>query len=286
MTGHQLTIEDRQTEIEALHREIFGEKQEKPQAPPKDPGPHLELSDRELIDRAHRARNGAKFAKLWRGDWQGDYPSQSEATAALLNALVFYCGPDLARVDRLFRQSGLMRKKWDRPQTGSTWGNLEIHKAVARATEFYTLRQTASPKVVPAQEDPRPGPQTAAPTKPALNPITAKDLAAKTFAPPRWAIPDLFPEGLIILAGKPKAGKSWLALNVAVAVASGSVALGKIQVDRGGVLYLALEDSERRLQERLSKIITFDSFPEDLHFLTARDFPPLHKGGLEALAGC
>jgi hypothetical protein len=287
MTGHQLTIEDRQAELEALHTEIFGGKQEKPQAPPKDPGPLLELSDRELIDRAHRARNGAKFAKLWRGDWQGDYPSQSEATAALLNALVFYCGPDPARVDRLFRQSGLMRKKWDRPQTGSTWGNLEIHKAIARATEFYTPRQApaASPKEAPAQEAPKSPPQAdkAQDKKPVLNPITAKDLGAKTFAPPQWAVPDLFPEGLIILAGKPKAGKSWLVLNVAVAVASGGVALGKIQVDRGGVLYLALEDSERRLQERLSKIITFDSFPEDLLFLTARDFPPLHKGGLEAL---
>jgi hypothetical protein len=66
-------------------------------------------------------------------------------------------------------------------------------------------------------------------------------------------------------------------------VASGGVALGKIQVEAGEVLYLALEDSERRLQERLKKNIPLESFSENLHFLTARDFPPLHKGGLEAL---
>jgi hypothetical protein len=119
--------------------------------------------------------------------------------------------------------------------------------------------------------------------KPTLKTITARDLGAKTFNPPRWAIQDLLPEGLIILAGKPKTGKSWLALDVAVAVASGGVALGKIQADNGECLYLALEDSERRLKERLEKIIPFGELPENLHFLTARDFPPLHKGGLEAL---
>jgi len=279
LTGHHLegtptTIEDRQAELEALHREIFGEKQEKPQTPPKAPGSGLELSDQELIDRAHRARNGAKFAKLWRGDWQGDYPSQSEATAALLNALVFYCGPDVGRIDRLFRQSGLMREKWDRPQTGSTWGNLEIHKAIARATEFYTPRQTPATSPKAAQETP---------PKPTLKPISAKDLGAKTFSPPRWAVPNLLPEGLIILAGKPKAGKSWLALNVAVSVASGGMALGKIQVEAGEALYLALEDSERRLKERLEKIVCTGELPESLHLLTARDFPPLQKGGLVAL---
>jgi hypothetical protein len=283
MTGHclpelPLTIEDRQTELEALHGEIFG----RPQAPPKDSRPHLELSDRELIDKAHQARNGGKFAKLWRGEWQGDYPSQSEATAALLNALVFYCGDDPARVDRLFRQSGLMRPKWDRPQTGSTWGAIEIQKAVSRATEFYNPGQRPHPKTTSAQKAHSPVSQTD--KKPVLTPISAKDLAAKTFNPPRWAIPDLFPEGIIILAGKPKTGKSWLALNMAVAVAAGGIALGKIQVEAGGVLYLALEDSERRLQERQNKIIMFDSsFPENLYFLTAKDFPPLHKGGLDAL---
>jgi hypothetical protein len=120
-------------------------------------------------------------------------------------------------------------------------------------------------------------------SKTTFTPTTARDLAAKTFNPPRWAIPDLLPDGLTILAGKPKAGKSWLALNLAVAVATGGVALGKIQVEQGEALYLALEDSERRLKDRLERIIPFGELPDTLHFLTARDFPPLHKGGLDAL---
>ena len=146
LTGHHLkgtppTIEDRQAEIEVLHLEIFGAPQAR-QAPP-NPAILLALTDQELIILARQAANGNKFEALWRGDWSR-YPSQSEATAALLNMLVFYRGQDPAGVDRLFRQSGLMRDKWDRPQAGGTWGALEVDKAISRATEFYSPRQRSS----------------------------------------------------------------------------------------------------------------------------------------------
>jgi RecA-family ATPase len=113
--------------------------------------------------------------------------------------------------------------------------------------------------------------------------ITAQELAAIEFPPRRWAVPALVTEGLTILAGRPKTGKSWLGLNLAVAVATGGVALGKIEVDQGEVLYLALEDGPRRVQERLIKIVPFGDLPNGLHIATAGDFPPLHKGGLPAL---
>ena len=80
--------------------------------------------------------------------------------------------------------------------------------------------------------------------------VTADQLLTKNFPAPVWAIPNLLPTGLTIVAGAPKLGKSWLALQIAQAIASGGVALGE-QVQRGPVLYLALEDSERRLQERM-----------------------------------
>jgi len=148
ITGHHLeetpaTIEDRQAELEALHGEIFGPAPSKSPAPSaKIPGPSptLDLADSEIIAKAQAARNGAKFDRLWRGDLTG-YDTPSEATAALLNHLCFWCGRDPERIDRLFRQSGLMRPKWDRAQSGSTWGALEIQKAIARATEFYTPGQ-------------------------------------------------------------------------------------------------------------------------------------------------
>ncbi len=73
------------------------------------------------------------------------------------------------------------------------------------------------------------------------------ELAEQTFPETLWVVPDLLPEGLTLLAAKPKLGKSWLALGLALAVASGGVALGKVPVNQGAVLYLALEDSPKRL---------------------------------------
>ena len=69
--------------------------------------------------------------------------------------------------------------------------------------------------------------------------FTAADLMKEDLPPVRWAVPGILPEGLSLLAGKPKLGKSWLALGLAVAKASGGVALGKIPVEQGEVLYLA-----------------------------------------------
>src|SRR6476659_8073847 len=62
---------------------------------------------------------------------------------------------------------------------------------------------------------------------------TATDLLAHDSPEPRWAVPGIICEGVTLLAGQPKVGKSWLALNLAVAVAAGGKALGRIDVDQG-----------------------------------------------------
>jgi RecA-family ATPase len=54
-------------------------------------------------------------------------------------------------------------------------------------------------------------------------------LLARQLPPIQWAIPEILPEGLTLLAGKPKLGKSWLALAMALAVASGGVALSSVR---------------------------------------------------------
>lgn len=79
-------------------------------------------------------------------------------------------------------------------------------------------------------------------------------LAATDFPEPRWAVPGLVAEGLTILAGAPKLGKSWMALSVALGVASGTPVLGSVPTTGGDVLYLALEDTPRRLKSRLSML--------------------------------
>jgi len=74
------------------------------------------------------------------------------------------------------------------------------------------------------------------------------------FPPVKWIIPELISLGLTVLSGAPKLGKSWLMLDFATALSTGSNVLGKIEVEQIGVLYLSLEDPPRRLQNRLKKI--------------------------------
>jgi RecA-family ATPase len=96
--------------------------------------------------------------------------------------------------------------------------------------------------------------------------MTSAELDGQEFPPPKWIVPGLIPEGLGILVGKPKTGKSFLALNIAAAVSAGSSVLGE-RVERRRVLYLALEDTFRRMQTRLKMI---GALPNDkLHIYTA-----------------
>lgn len=101
--------------------------------------------------------------------------------------------------------------------------------------------------------------------------VTAAELQRKKFQEPQWIIPGLLPVGLAILAGRPKVGKSWLALNLAFAVAGGGLVLGVFETVKSETLYLALEDNERRLQSRGNMILRAEqaSAPDGLHFKTS-----------------
>lgn len=112
-------------------------------------------------------------------------------------------------------------------------------------------------------------------------PIAAPDLLRKVFPEPRWAIPNVLPEGLAILGGRPKMGKSWLCLGLSVAVAAGGHAFGRIAVPQGEALHLGLEDGERRLQARIVAMLGADDAPPGL-FLEGR-WPRLDKGGATEL---
>ncbi|WP_440992296.1 phage NrS-1 polymerase family protein [Haloarchaeobius baliensis] len=89
------------------------------------------LSDAELIEKARNAKNGVKFESLWNGSTAG-YESQSEADMALCCLLAFWTGNDEARMDRLFRESGLYREKWDEVHyaDGSSYGEQTVANAV------------------------------------------------------------------------------------------------------------------------------------------------------------
>ena len=111
---------------------------------------------------------------------------------------------------------------------------------------------------------------------------TAADIMAMEFAPPKWAVPGVLSEGVNLLCGPPKVGKSWMSLGLGLDVAMGAKAFGSIAVEAGPVLYLALEDTARRLQNRLGKVLGERPAPAGLTLAT--QCPPLPQGGDEAIA--
>jgi hypothetical protein len=112
---------------------------------------------------------------------------------------------------------------------------------------------------------------------------TADQLMAARFPEPKWAVPGILAEGVSLLAGPPKVGKSWLSLGLGLAVAAGGQAFDSIPVQGGPVLYLALEDTPRRLQTRMGKILGGQPAPAGLTLVT--ECPPFPQGGTEAIAG-
>lgn len=110
--------------------------------------------------------------------------------------------------------------------------------------------------------------------------FSAESLQSMRFPEIAYVIPGLIAEGLSIIAGRPKVGKSWLALDLASAVAGGGECLGGKHPAQGDVLYAALEDNPRRLQKRMDKLLsTFgDTWPVRLHLATR--WRRLDQGGV------
>ena len=103
--------------------------------------PAADFDDYALIETAKR---NPAFKRLWNGDISG-YKSHSEADLALCNMLAWRTNGDAARVDRLFRQSGLMRPKWNRSTAGSTYGAITVQSAVASCQAGHAQRRTDVP---------------------------------------------------------------------------------------------------------------------------------------------
>jgi len=140
VTGQHVSgeLEHRREEVAELHARVFG-----------TPAPDLQTpNDQELIERARRARNGDGFSKLLAGDTSG-YPSDSEADLALCNHLAFWSGGDAQQMDRVFRQSGLYRPKWDERHyaDGRTYGQGTIQRALDSVNQSYSSSMTPSPAV-------------------------------------------------------------------------------------------------------------------------------------------
>jgi len=150
-------------ELESVHSEYIAEtpkrdvsKPEEPDSPDANPGVHAggsgSLTDSELIERAKNAENGDKFKRLWNGRTAG-YESHSEADLALCGLLAFWTGGDRRQMDRLFRDSGLYRDKWDETRGSQTYGELTIGEALEGRSEFYDPESSDRPTPPPERVD-------------------------------------------------------------------------------------------------------------------------------------
>ena len=238
LTGQRLdtasaAIEDRQAQLEQVYRAVFGEDDgHTAVCPSTSPGPkpsdngHVSLDDDEIIQLAsNQRRTGAKFSALWSGDWNSHFNSASEADSSVVFTLAFYT-KDAGQIDRLFRQSALMREKWDQLHGEQTYGEMTIDKALAKVTKQY------KPKGKRKRSRPKPPP----PTKPGLPSILIDDIQ----------LSDLTDQALAALIGANK--------PPSVFVRAGTVA--RVMRDENGVP--KIESFDRvRMRCRLSEVANF-----------------------------
>lgn len=144
VTGNRLNdkdIEEREPYAALIYKAYMQEdKQPKTNGskPVKQKTKPLTLNDQDILELARNSRNGMLFSELYSGNYQTHYSSQSEADMALCTMLAFWCGRDFDMMDRIFRKSGLMREKWDRKQSGSTYGAITLHKAIEHCQNVYS----------------------------------------------------------------------------------------------------------------------------------------------------
>jgi len=142
LSGTPTSIEERQEEFAPVYDQyVYGDDESSTEERAQERGAvstSTSLSDAELIEKATNAKNGAKFETLWNGSTTG-YESQSEADMALCCLLAFWTGNNESRMDRLFRDSGLYREKWDEVHyvDGSTYGEQTIANAVQVSSDTY-----------------------------------------------------------------------------------------------------------------------------------------------------
>ena len=190
------------------------------------------------------------------GDSIGQYPSRSEALFAVLMALLA-AGYDDHYIAHLclLNTHGISELPQEK---GHTWLAQELKRARHKANG--AARQV---DVLPVPE-------------------YGDDLLADTIPPPRPIVEDLLHEGMLLFGGKSKRGKSWLMLDLALAVATGNPVWRHFPTrEPQPVLYLALEDGRGRIQRRLRAIQPGIQTSGKLQLLY--DFPLLNDGGIERL---
>ena len=151
VTGHSiqdtpLPLSNQQETLDAVYHHVFPyplpQRQENTgvgQAHRAKQSYQRHISDADVLEKAYAARNGAKFRRYFEGDYSlfegkgARHTSHGEADFTLVLMLLYWTNSDIAQVDRLFRQSGLMREKWDRHiKNSETYGQRLISDALKK----------------------------------------------------------------------------------------------------------------------------------------------------------
>lgn len=183
--------------------------------------------------------NAAVLARVYPAFDGGGGFDHSSADAALMSHLAFWTGKDMARMDRLFRRSGLMRDKY---RDRDDYRRDTIHGAARMCKKVYDRprREMAQP-ITPEDDE--------------SGFFSAASLDGRPVPERQWLVNGLVPGGTVtLLGGDGGTGKSLLALQLAVAVATGTPWLG-MPVQSGGVIFTSAEDDEAELHRRLSEIL-------------------------------
>lgn len=130
LADYPSTVEDRTEQLNTIHKKYIV----KPEQPQARRNTNIDF---DIVEKAIASKNGYKFKALYSGDWKGNYQSQSEADLAFCQMLAFWCAGDSYKMDSIFRQSGLMRKKWDEQHGSGTYGQMTISEALRNCKEYY-----------------------------------------------------------------------------------------------------------------------------------------------------
>lgn len=200
------------------------------------------LDDRELIDRACNAANGAKFRALFEhGDTSAYGGDDSAADQALCNLIAFWSGGDAGQIDRVFRASALMRpEKWDRgARAGETYGEGTVRRAIEATPEPYRWAPVHlngnehKPKQIHSDAL-----SIGVPSESILKWRTAAEIAAEGPAKPDWIAAPWWARGATTeLDGRLKGGKTTLLFDMVACVLDGRAFLG-VPTTKSAIVYL------------------------------------------------
>ncbi len=226
---------------------------------------------------------GLEYDAKLRDFWNGIRPlkSESENDFGFMRKLLYWVNGNVDEAIRAFCSSPYAQQKDEKHKKKlerkdylmMTAKNAMPDRTAAQDYEQWILEHTAKHITQPIKEANNK-------VSKGLSIISASDLQKEDFPPITYLVDGLLPEGTSLLAAAPKIGKSWYVLDMGLKIASGLPFLNKFTT-KVGVLYLALEDTHRRLQDRMNKLLQNNPSPASFYFST--EASSIDNGLIESL---